>query len=300
MAAKIIDGNKIATEIRQEIKERVAKLKEKGITPKLSVVLVGDDPASISYITSKAKGCDEIGMCSETIKLPADATEMEVMGTVDALNKDPEVHGILVQLPLPKHIKPDNIINYISPEKDVDAFTPLNLGKLMRGEEAFLPCTPHGIYQLLVRSGVNLKGAEVVIVGASNIVGRPLTMLLSQEKDGLSATVTLCHMFTKDISIHTKRADVLIVAVGKANLVTANMVKEGVVVIDVGINRIGKTESGKAIIVGDVDFEGIKEKASAITPVPGGVGPMTVTMLLVNTVEAAERTIKGCCCKSKC
>ncbi len=295
MAAKIIDGNKIATEIRQEIKERIAKLKEKGVTPKLSVVLVGDDPASISYITSKAKGCDEIGMCSETIKLPADATEMEVMGTVDTLNKDPGVHGILVQLPLPKQIKADNIINYISPEKDVDAFTPLNLGKLMRGEEAFLPCTPHGIYQLLIRTGVNLKGAEVVIVGASNIVGRPLTMLLSQEKDGLGATVTLCHVFTKDISVDTKRADVLVVAVGKANLVTADMVKEGVVVIDVGINRIGKTESGKAIIVGDVDFEGIKEKASAITPVPGGVGPMTVTMLLVNTIEAAERAVKSCC-----
>jgi len=251
-------------------------------------VLVGEDPASQVYVGQKDKASQALGVYSERHELSADTSEQELLALIDKLNKDPKIHGILVQLPLPKHINVPRVLFAIDPKKDVDAFHPVNVGKLMIGEPDYLPCTPSGIYQLLVRSGIDIKGAEVVMVGASNIVGRPTAMLLSQEKEGFGGTVTLCHILTRDISIHTKRADILIVAVGKPKLITADMVKEGVVVIDVGVNRIGKTESGKAILVGDVDFEAVKEKAKAITPVPGGVGPMTITMLMLNTVKAAK------------
>ena len=289
MTAQIISGTEIAKEIREELTQEIAELKEKhNLIPGLATVLVGEDPASQVYVGQKEKASQALGVYSERHDLPADTSEQELLALVDKLNKDPKIHGILVQLPLPKHINVTRVLYAIDPKKDVDAFHPVNVGKLMIGEPDYLPCTPYGIYQLLVRSGIDIKGAEVVMVGASNIVGRPTAMLLSQEKEGFGGTVTLCHILTRDISIHTRRADILIVAVGKPKLITADMVKEGVVVIDVGVNRIGKTESGKAILVGDVDFDAVKEKAKAITPVPGGVGPMTITMLMLNTVKAAK------------
>ena len=289
MTAQIISGTEIAKGIREELTQEIAELKEKhNLIPGLATVLVGEDPASQVYVGQKEKASQALGIYSERHDLPADTSEQELLALVDKLNKDPKIHGILVQLPLPKHINVTRVLYAIDPKKDVDAFHPVNVGKLMIGEPDYLPCTPYGIYQLLVRSGIDIKGAEVVMVGASNIVGRPTAMLLSQEKEGFGGTVTLCHILTRDISIHTRRADILIVAVGKPKLITADMVKEGVVVIDVGVNRIGKTESGKAILVGDVDFDAVKEKAKAITPVPGGVGPMTITMLMLNTVKAAK------------
>lgn len=290
MTAKIISGNEVAAQIREELKERVKRLKEKGITPALAVVLVGEDPASVSYVTAKAKGAEEIGMHEETVRLPAGTAEEEVLKTVDRLNKDPKFHGILVQLPLPKHIDTEKVINYISPEKDVDGFHPVNVGKLLRGEPCPLPCTPHGVQQLLVRSGYDPDGKHVVICGRSNIVGKPLAAILMQKKKGANATVTVCHTGTKDMSKFTKQADILVAAMGSPKAITADMVREGTVVIDVGVNRVeDKTRERGFRLVGDVDFDAIKEKAEAITPVPGGVGPMTVTMLLMNTVEAAER-----------
>ena len=289
MTAQIISGTEIAKQIREELTQEIAELKEKhNLIPGLATVLVGEDPASQVYVGQKDKASQALGVYSERHELSADTSEQELLALIDKLNKDPKIHGILVQLPLPKHINVPRVLFAIDPKKDVDAFHPVNVGKLMIGEPDYLPCTPYGIYQLLVRSGIDIKGAEVVMVGASNIVGRPTAMLLSQEKEGFGGTVTLCHILTRDISIHTKRADILVVAVGKPKLITADMVKEGVVVIDVGVNRIGKTESGKAILVGDVDFEAVKEKAKAITPVPGGVGPMTITMLMLNTVKAAK------------
>ena len=289
MTAQIISGTEIAKQIREELTQEIAELKEKhNLIPGLATVLVGEDPASQVYVGQKDKASQALGVYSERHDLSADTSEQGLLALIDKLNKDPKIHGILVQLPLPKHINVPRVLFAIDPKKDVDAFHPVNVGKLMIGEPDYLPCTPYGIYQLLVRSGIDIKGAEVVMVGASNIVGRPAAMLLSQEKEGFGGTVTLCHILTRDISIHTKRADILIVAVGKPKLITADMVKEGVVVIDVGVNRIGKTESGKAILVGDVDFEAVKEKAKAITPVPGGVGPMTITMLMLNTVKAAK------------
>ena len=289
MTAKIISGTEVAAEIRQELKERVAKVKEKGITPALAVVLVGEDPASVSYVTSKAKGAEEIGMHEETIRMPADTSEEEVLKTVDKLNKNPKFHGILVQLPLPKHISTEKVINYISPEKDVDGFHPVNLGKLLRGEPCPLPCTPHGVQELLTRSGNDPGGKHVVICGRSNIVGKPLLGILVQKKKGANATVTICHTGTKDMAYYSKQADIVVAAMGAPKVITADMVKEGAVVIDVGVNRVeDKTREKGFRLVGDVDFDAIKEKASAITPVPGGVGPMTVTMLLMNTVEVAE------------
>ena len=289
MTAQIISGTEIAKQIREELTQEIAELKEKhNLIPGLATVLVGEDPASQVYVGQKDKASQALGVYSERHELSADTSEQELLALIDKLNKDPKIHGILVQLPLPKHINVPRVLFAIDPKKDVDAFHPVNVGKLMIGEPDYLPCTPYGIYQLLVRSGIDIKGAEVVMVGASNIVGRPAAMLLSQEKEGFGGTVTLCHILTRDISIHTRRADILIVAVGKPKLITADMVKEGVVVIDVGVNRIGKTESGKAILVGDVDFEAVKEKAKAITPVPGGVGPMTITMLMLNTVKAAK------------
>jgi len=289
MTAQIISGTEIAKQIREELKQEIAELKEKhNLVPGLVTVLVGEDPASQVYVGAKEKTCNALGIYSERHDLPADTGEEKLLVLIDKLNKDPKIHGILVQLPLPKHIDTGKVLYAIDPKKDVDGFHPVNVGKLMIGEPDYLPCTPHGIQQLLIRSGVQVSGAEVVVVGRSNIVGKPIANILLQKREGANATVTVCHTGSKDMSFHTKRADILIVAAGKPKAVTADMVKEGVVVIDVGVNRIGKTAEGKAILCGDVDFEAVKEKAKAITPVPGGVGPMTITMLMLNTVKAAK------------
>ncbi len=289
MVAQIISGTEIAKQIREELKQEIAELKEKhNLVPGLASVLVGEDPASQVYVGSKVKTCDALGIYSERHDLPVDTSEEDLLALVDRLNKDPKVHGILVQLPLPKHINAEKVLYAIDPKKDVDGFHPVNVGRLMIGEPDYIPCTPHGIQQLLVRSGIEIAGAEVVVVGRSNIVGKPIANILLQKKEGANATVTICHTGTKDMSFHTKRADILIVAAGKPKAITADMVKEGAVVIDVGVNRIGKTAEGKAILCGDVDFDAVKEKAKAITPVPGGVGPMTISMLMMNTVRAAK------------
>lgn len=294
MAAKIISGKDVAAEIRAELKDQVADLKTKGIVPGLGVVLVGEDPASVSYVTSKAKGCEEIGMYEETVRLNADTPEDEVLKVIDRMNKDPKISGILVQLPLPDHISVENVISYISPEKDVDGFHPVNLGKLLRGEPCPLPCTPHGVKQLLERSGNDPSGKHVVICGRSNIVGKPLAAILMQKAKGANAVVTVVHTGTKDIPYYTKQADILVAAMGKPGAITADMVSEGTVVVDVGVNRIPDDTKKKGFrLAGDVDYEPVAEKASYITPVPGGVGPMTVTMLLYNTVEAAVRLNQG-------
>jgi len=292
MSAKIISGTEIAKEIRVELKQEIAELKEKhGLTPGLATVLVGDDPASKVYVGQKEKSCNNLGIYSKMINLPGDASEEDLLKLVDELNNDSSIHGILVQLPLPKHINETRVLYAIDPNKDVDGFHPVNVGKMVIGEKCFLPCTPHGVLELIARSGVKTEGAEVVIVGRSNIVGKPVLNLMLQKRPSGNATVTLCHTRTKDISFHTKRADILIVATGHPKTVTGDMVREGVVVIDVGVNRIGKTPEGKAILVGDVEFDSVKEKAAAITPVPGGVGPMTIVMLMTNTLEAAKNTL---------
>ena len=250
--------------------------------------MVGADPASQVYVRQKEKTSKELGIYSERHDLPADTSQKTLLALIDKLNKDPKIHGILVQLPLPKHLNEGEVLYAINPRKDVDGFHPVNLGKLMIGEPDYIPCTPHGIQQLLIRSGIKIEGAEVVVVGRSNIVGKPIANILLQKQAGANATVTICHTATRDISFHTRRADILIVAAGRPNAITADMVKEGVVVIDVGVNQIGMTKDGKRILAGDVDFEAVKEKAKAITPVPGGVGPMTITMLMLNTVRAAK------------
>jgi methylenetetrahydrofolate dehydrogenase (NADP+)/methenyltetrahydrofolate cyclohydrolase len=289
MTAKLINGNEVAQQIREELKQEVVQIKEKyNITPGLVTILVGENPASVSYVTAKQKTSKDLGFYSIQDNQPADITEEQLLALIDKYNKDPKIHGILVQLPLPKHINETKVLYAIDPKKDVDGFHPVNVGKLMIGEADFLPCTPAGIQQLLIRSGAKIDGAEVVVVGRSNIVGKPITNILLQKQKGANATVTICHTGTKDMAFHTRRADILIVAAGKPKAVTADMVKEGVVVIDVGVNRIGMTPEGKAKLCGDVDFDGVKEKASAITPVPGGVGPMTITMLMMNTVKAAK------------
>lgn len=289
MAAKIIKGTEVAKEIREELRSEVEELKAKhGVTPGLVTILVGKDPASVSYVTNKQKTAHNLGFYSVQDDQPEDISEEALLELIDKYNKDPKIHGILVQLPLPKHIDENKVLYAIDPKKDVDAFHPVNVGKLLIGEPDFLPCTPHGIWQLLIRSGVQIEGAEVVVVGRSNIVGKPIAAILMQKHPNANATVTVCHTKTRDLAFHTKRADILIVAAGRPKAVTADMVKEGVVVIDVGVNRIGTTPEGKAILCGDVDFEAVKEKASMITPVPGGVGPMTVTMLMYNTVKAAK------------
>jgi len=252
-------------------------------------ILVGEDPASQSYVSAKNKTAHALGIHSEQITLPADTSEQDLLATVEKYNKDKNIHGILVQLPLPKHINETNVLYAIDPAKDVDGFHPVNVGKMVLGEDCFLPCTPHGILELLTRSGVETSGAEVVIIGRSNIVGKPIANLMLQKRKAGNATITLCHTRTKDMAAHCKRADIIIAAVGVPKMVTADMVKDGVVVIDVGVNRIGKTADGKAILAGDVDFDAVKEKASYITPVPGGVGPMTITMLMKNTVQAARQ-----------
>jgi len=289
MPAQVISGTEIAKQIREELKEEIAGLKEQhNLVPGLVTVLVGEDPASQVYVGAKEKTSQALGLYSERHDLAADTSEEALLALISRLNNDPKIHGILVQLPLPKHINETRVLYAIDPRKDVDGFHPVNLGKLMIGEPDYLPCTPHGIQQLLVRSGIEIEGAEVVVVGRSNIVGKPIANILLQKKEGANATVTVCHTRTRDISAHTKRADIIIVAAGRPKAITADMVKEGVVVIDVGVNRIGKTAEGKSILVGDVDFEAVKEKARAITPVPGGVGPMTITMLMLNTVKAAK------------
>ncbi|MDA3833435.1 MAG: bifunctional methylenetetrahydrofolate dehydrogenase/methenyltetrahydrofolate cyclohydrolase FolD [Spirochaetales bacterium] len=292
MTAKNISATEIAKQIREELKKEIAELKEKhGVTPGLATVLVGNDPASKVYVGQKEKSCNNLGIYSKMINLSEDASEEDLLKLIDELNNDSNIHGILVQLPLPKHINETRVLYAIDPNKDVDGFHPVNVGKMVIGEKCFLPCTPHGVLELLTRSGVQTEGAEVVVVGRSNIVGKPVLNLMLQKRLAGNATVTLCHTRTKDLAFHTKRADILIVATGYPKTVTGDLVKQGVVVIDVGVNRIGKTPEGKAILVGDVDFESVKEKAAAITPVPGGVGPMTIVMLMKNTVEAARNTI---------
>jgi len=295
MAAKIISGKDVAAQIREEIKADTDKLiSEHGVKPGLVTILVGEDPASMSYVTAKQRTSKDLGFHSIQDTQPADITEAALLELVDKYNKDPEIHGILVQLPLPKHINETKVLYAIDPDKDVDGFHPVNVGKLMIGEAHFLPCTPAGIQQLLIRSDTVTEGAEVVVVGRSNIVGKPIANILLQKQEGANATVTICHTRTKNMAEHTKRADILIVAAGFPNAVTADMVKDGAVVIDVGVNRVGEKPSKKtpgkmvAILKGDVDFDAIQEKASAITPVPGGVGPMTITMLMLNTLKAAK------------
>ncbi len=290
MTAKLIKGKEVAAQIRDEIKFSVDKLKaEKGITPGLVTILVGENPASQSYVRAKQKTAHELGYHSIQENMPADMSEKDLLVLVDKYNKDKEIHGILVQLPLPKHINETKILYAIDPDKDVDGFHPVNVGRMVIGEPAYLPCTPYGIQQLLIRSGVKTEGAEVVVVGRSNIVGKPIANMMLQKAEGANSTVTICHTRTKDMATHTKRADILIVAAGVVNAVTADMVKPGAIVIDVGVNEIGRTAEGKRKLVGDVDFAPVAEIASMITPVPGGVGPMTITMLMLNTLQAAQR-----------
>ncbi len=280
MSAQLLDGKLMSDELRARIAERVAALKEKGVTPGLAVILVGEDPASQIYVRNKEKGCEQVGMHSVAIRLPAETTQEELENHIRALNADAAIHGILVQLPLPKHLDEAAALAVIVPEKDVDGFHVQNAGKLLNGLPGVVACTPKGAMEMIRRTGVDLSGKEAVVVGRSNIVGKPMAMLLLQA----NCTVTMCHSRTADLAAHTRRADVLVAAVGKAKFITADMVKPGAIVIDVGINR---NAEGK--VVGDVDFDAVKEVASWITPVPGGVGRMTITMLLENTVEAAER-----------
>lgn len=289
MTARIIRGLDIAATIREEITaEAKAFASETGIVPGLLTIIVGNNPASLSYVTAKQKTAKELGFFSIQENLPETVSEKDLLGLIDTYNHDRRIHAILVQLPLPAHIDETKILYAIDPSKDVDGFHPLNLGKLVLGEETFYPCTPNGIRELLVRSGVETGGADVVIVGRSNIVGKPLAIMLGQKGKGGNATVTVCHTATRNLADHTTRADILVVAAGVPRAVTADMVKENAVVIDVGVNRTGVTAEGKAKLCGDVDFESVKEKASMITPVPGGVGPMTITMLMVNTLKAAR------------
>jgi methylenetetrahydrofolate dehydrogenase (NADP+)/methenyltetrahydrofolate cyclohydrolase len=288
MSARIIDGNEIAARIREEMSAEIARLKqESGITPGLAVVLVGENPASQVYVRMKNKACGKIGIYSEQHNLAADVSEDELLALVDRLNGDEKIHGILVQLPLPGHIDANKVLNRILPEKDVDGFHPVNLGRLLIGEPGFLPCTPFGIQKLLEYSGVRIEGAHVVVVGRSNIVGKPIANMLLQK--GVDATVTVCHSKSRDLASLTKQADILIAAVGRPEMITAPMVKEGAVVIDVGVNRVEDPGSNSGYrLVGDVKFDEVAAQCSAITPVPGGVGPMTITMLLYNTVQSAR------------
>lgn len=296
MAAKIINGNEIASQIREELKKEVDQMKSThGVVPGLVTILVGKNPASVSYVTGKQKTAHELGFYSVQDDQPEDITEADLLALVEKYNKDPKIHGILVQLPLPKHINEKKVINAIDPDKDVDCFHPVNVGRLMIGgsEAIFLPCTPAGIQELIVRSGFETSGAEVVVVGRSNIVGKPIAVMMMQKGKGANATVTVVHTATKNLDAHCKRADILIVAAGVPNLVKPEWIKPGACVIDVGVNRVGEKISEKTgkpvpILKGDVDFEAAKEIAGAITPVPGGVGPMTITMLMKNTVASAK------------
>jgi methylenetetrahydrofolate dehydrogenase (NADP+)/methenyltetrahydrofolate cyclohydrolase len=293
VAAKIIDGKAIAEEMRRELSEEVAELSKKGIVPGLGVILVGADPASISYVTAKERACEKIGIYSEDHRLPADTSEADLLKMVEKMNKDPKINGILVQLPLPKHIDEDKVLMAIDPSKDVDGFHPYSVGRMMLGHDTFLPCTPHGVVQLLIRSGVEVKGAHAVIVGRSNIVGKPLANLLLQKAEGRNATVTVCHSATKNMAELVRQGDIVIAAIGRPEMITADMIKEGAVVIDVGVNRVDDASKKKGYrLVGDVAYDEVAEKASMITPVPGGVGPMTITMLLYNTVQSAKWSAK--------
>jgi methylenetetrahydrofolate dehydrogenase (NADP+)/methenyltetrahydrofolate cyclohydrolase len=290
-----MDGAMLAQKVRNEVAADVAALRQRGVVPGLTVVLVGDDPASAVYVGGKEKASREAGMAGETIRLPSTTSEAELLALIERLNHDDSVHGILVQMPLPKAIDPDTVINHIRPEKDVDGFHPVNVGKLLIGHtDGFVPCTPAGIQRLLGEYGVRTAGAECVVIGRSTIVGKPMAALMVQSGPLGDATVTVCHSRTRDLAAHTRRADILIAAVGRARLVTADMVRPGAVVIDVGMNRIedATTKSGTRL-VGDVDFDGVRQVASLITPVPRGVGPMTIAMLLRNTVRAAQRSAGG-------
>lgn len=289
MTGRLIDGKKISALIQEELLQRVATLKDKGVVPGLAVILVGEDPASQVYVRMKGRTCEKLGMYSETAVLPESTTEQELLERIKVLNLDPRIHGILVQLPLPSHIREDRVIDSIHPSKDVDAFHPYNVGRMLIGTPAFLPATPAGIQQLLIRSGIQTAGKHVVVVGRSNIVGKPVSIMLAQKGPGGDATVTLAHSRTVDLPSITRQADILIVAIGKADFITREMVKPGVVIIDVGVNRIDDASTEKGYrLVGDVDFAEVKKVCSAITPVPGGVGPMTIAMLMTNTVQAAE------------
>ena len=293
VGARLIDGKALAKRIRAEVAADVAELRRRGVTPGLAVVLVGDDPASAVYVGAKERASREAGMAGDTIRLPANASQSELLELVERLNRDEHVHGILVQMPLPAQIDPDTVIRRIRPDKDVDGFHPVNVGKLLIGHtDGFVPCTPAGVQRMLVEHGVETRGAECVVIGRSTIVGKPMAALLMQAGAGADGTVTVCHSRTRDLAAHTRRADILIVAAGRPRMVTADMVKPGAVVIDVGMNRIADptTRSGTRL-VGDVDFDGVRKVASLITPVPGGVGPMTIAMLLHNTVRAARRTL---------
>jgi len=290
LPAELIDGVAIARSIRAEAADEAAGLSEKGVRPGLAVVLVGEDPASTVYVRSKGKACDEAGLHSVTVQLPATTSQNELVAVVNVLNNDPLVHGILVQMPLPAHLDADAVIRTIDPRKDVDGFHPVNVGKLLIGErDGFVPCTPLGIQELLRRSNVETSGAECVIIGRSNIVGKPMAALLMQDAAGANGTVTVCHRHTRDLALHTRRADILIAAAGRAGLVAGDMIKPGAVVIDVGMNRIADAKAPRRYrLVGDVDFDSVRAVASRITPVPGGVGPMTIAMLISNTVRAAK------------
>ena len=289
MKAQLIDGKKLAADTRAEIARGVAALKaEKGVTPGLAVILVGDNPASVSYVTAKEKACREAGMLSREIRMPATVAEDELIAEIAKLNADPAIHGILVQLPLPKGFSEKRVIDAIAPEKDVDGFTPVNVGRMLIGDDCFLPCTPHGILKLIEVTGMDLAGKHAVVIGRSNIVGKPVAALLSRKS--INATVTLCHTGTKDLKAFTRTADVVVVAAGRPNTLTGDMLKPGAVVIDVGVNRVPDATKEKGYrLCGDADFASCAEVASAITPVPGGVGPMTITMLLWNTLESAKR-----------
>lgn len=294
MTAKLILGKDVSEEIYGELRQRIDALKAKGVTPGLAVVLVGDDPASQVYVRKKGEMCESLGMKSVTVRMPGDITQEQLMAKVDELNNDPTIHGFLVQLPLPSHLDEEQVINSISPSKDVDCFHPTNVGRVLIGNPDFLPATPAGVQQMIIRSGVETSGKHVVVIGRSNIVGKPMAAMMVQKGIGADSTVTIVHSRTKDLPSITRQADILIVAIGKPRFVTADMVKEGAVVIDVGTNRVEDLTHPKGSrLVGDVDFEAVKDRASAITPVPGGVGPMTICMLMANAVKAAERASEG-------
>lgn len=290
MSAEIIDGKAAAAKWHDEVRAKAASLRERGVVPCLAVILVGDNPASVSYVTAKEKACERDGIASRPVHLPAETSQGALVEVIRGLDADPGVHGILVQLPLPRHIDATAVVNAISPAKDVDGFTDVNSGRMLTGEECLLPCTPHGIVRLLAECGAETRGAHAVVVGRSNIVGRPLACLLSRRGPGGDATVTLCHTATKDLASFTRQADILIVAAGRPGTVDGTMVKPGATVIDVGVNRVPDPSAARGYrLCGDVDFESAAQVAGRITPVPGGVGPLTIAMLMANTVEAAER-----------
>lgn len=290
MSAVVIDGKQVAADVRAEVAKKVADLKTKGITPCLAVILVGENPASVSYVTGKQKALAEVGMSDRSVKLPESSTEEELLKLIDQLNKDDSVHGILVQLPLPKHINEDKVIMAIDPSKDVDGFHPVSVGNLMIGRPGFLPCTPHGIIVMLQKAGIETSGKHAVVIGRSNIVGKPVSILLAR-KD-VNCTVTMCHTGTKNMAEITRQADILVVASGHPHTLTKDMAKDGAVIIDVGVNRIPDLSKKSGFrLIGDCDFDDLKEKASFITPVPGGVGPMTIAMLMQNTLESAQNRL---------